>query len=180
MKRPKLAVAAISDCISPDRNAKIAELKKHMHIDILGKCGDFRHKECEERHPDCFKMLAKEYYYFVAIENSDYRDYITEKVWRNAFDAGMVPIVWSTVADYAYNLPHNSYINVADYANVAVFYEAIREISSYPHLYRRYHEWRKTHTSSYKLKLWTDMCDFGLKVQGQELPPIDIPSIRHF
>jgi hypothetical protein len=41
----------------------------------------------------CFQFLSRDYFYYLSFENSDCEDYITEKVFRNAFLAGMVPLV---------------------------------------------------------------------------------------
>ena len=41
----------------------------------------------------CFQELGSKYKFYVALENSDCDDYITEKVFRNAFQSGMIPIV---------------------------------------------------------------------------------------
>jgi hypothetical protein len=43
----------------------------------------------------CFVDLGKKYKFYMSHENGDCEDYITEKLFRNAFLSGMVPIVCS-------------------------------------------------------------------------------------
>ena len=101
MNRTDAAVIIESNCKSSYRNHKIEQLvDAGLSIDMYGGCGTLSHTECDARDINCFKIMARRYYFYIAIENSDCPDYITEKVWRNSLDAGMVPIVWSTVVDY--------------------------------------------------------------------------------
>ena len=178
--RPATAVVIMTNCGSFDRNKKLAELKKVIDIDVMGKCGTVKHKECDARLPDCFKMLAKHYLFYIALENSDCPEYITEKIWRNSFDSGMVPIVWSKVAGYKKTLPPRSYINVADFPNLAKFKIALDEVKAYPNMYQRYHEWRKNYDIVIGDPIDTGamLCDFAHDNARKELPPIDIPAIR--
>ena len=76
-------------------------LKTLLHIDIMSSddCGTVPVIQAcrgdgffEDRHK-CFDQLGKEYKFILAIENSDCTDYITEKVWFNAFKHNMVPLV---------------------------------------------------------------------------------------
>ena len=57
--------------------------------------------------------------FYLAFENSYHcKDYITEKVYRNAFLSGPVPIVWgSKKEDYEAVLPKHSFIFLEDYAS---------------------------------------------------------------
>ena len=136
-----------------------------------------KHKECDAHHPDCFKILAKSYYFYAAFENSECPGYITEKVWHNALAAGMVPIVWSKHVDYKSRLPPNSYINVADFDDLGVFAEYIKELVAFPHLFRRFFEWRKSYGVSF-YNFIDGLCQFAIDNLNKELPAIDIPRMR--
>jgi hypothetical protein len=72
-----------------------------LEIDIMGPgdCANFPTiPACANdglyanRH-ECFERLGHDYKFILAIENSDCVDYITEKVWFNAFKHNMVPLV---------------------------------------------------------------------------------------
>ena len=177
LKRVKPAVIVESNCNSSNRNAKLSALSPLMDIDVMGRCGTVKHAECDKHNPDCFKLLAQSYYFYVAIENSECPNYITEKIWKNSFAAGMVPIVWSKHVDYKTLLPPNSYINVADFDDVVVFADYIKEIVAYPHLFRRFFEWRKHYGVSY-YNIIDGLCQFAIDNLGKELPPVDIPRVR--
>ena len=136
----------------------------------MGGCGNVRNQPCDDRWNDCFTRLATRYSFYLAIENSDCYDYVTEKVWNNALMAGMVPIVWSDRVDYKALLPPHSFINVADYATVADFAVALREIAAFPHLYHRYHEWRKSYRIEAEISNQAQiMCDYLSERVGQDI-----------
>ena len=165
-----VAVIVSSNCHSQIRVTKLNLLEKHMQFDRMGGCGNVRNQACDDRLDDCYTRLGREYYFYVAIENSDCIDYVTEKVWVNSFGSGMVPIVWSRTVNYKELLPPNSYINIADYPSIAAFALALDEIVKTPHLYQQYHEWRK----SYYIKAGVSgqaaiMCDYLSKRFGQEI-----------
>ena len=165
-----MAVIVSSNCHSQVRLNKLEMLEKHVKFDRMGGCGNVRNQPCDDRWGDCFTRLAEKYYFYLAIENSDCFDYITEKVWNNALMAGMVPIVWSRTVDFKELLPPHSYINVADYQTIAEFSVALNEIVAYPHLYQRYHEWRKTYTIEAVISNQAEiMCEYLSERVGQNL-----------
>ena len=61
------------------------------NTDLPDTCGRFAAIDVQRR---CFQELGRKYKFYLALENSDCDDYITEKVFRNAFESGMIPIVW--------------------------------------------------------------------------------------
>lgn len=74
----------VSNCM--DKNGRLAygrELNRHVSVDIYGACGPFR---CLRQNKDfCFSLLKKRYKFYLAFENSNCRDYITEKLYWNAY-----------------------------------------------------------------------------------------------
>lgn len=81
--KTKLAAIFVSNCeTSNNRMRYVTELQKHMAVDIYGACGT---KQCDRSSEiECFKMLQRDYKFYLAFENSNCRDYITEKFFRNA------------------------------------------------------------------------------------------------
>ena len=65
-------------------------LKSGIEIDIYGKCG--KTDPCK-RNQECLISMYKKYKFYLAFENSQCYDYITEKVWKSLY-YGMVPIVY--------------------------------------------------------------------------------------
>ena len=74
----------------------------HSYSHFQKKCldGKLRTKQgCKSKGPthnhveaDCFIELAESYWFYLAFENSNCNDYITEKLWRT-FNLKTVPIV---------------------------------------------------------------------------------------
>jgi hypothetical protein len=57
------------------------ELGKYINVDIYGACGS---KRCARSSADkCFSLLDKEYKFYLAFENSNCKNYITEKFFVN-------------------------------------------------------------------------------------------------
>ncbi|KAH3882514.1 hypothetical protein DPMN_006454 [Dreissena polymorpha] len=52
------------------------KLSKFIDVDIYGACGKL---ECPRGERRCFDMLNKDYKFYLAFENSNCVDYITEK-----------------------------------------------------------------------------------------------------
>ena len=64
---------------------------------------------------DCHKQFAKEYKFYLALENSLCRDYTTEKLFNFFFhDLPMIPIVYGAPNLHEY-IPKGTFINVMDY-----------------------------------------------------------------
>ena len=72
----------VSNCGA--RNGRLdyaKELQKHIQVDIYGSCGT---KRCPRSQADqCFKLLDRDYKFYLAFENSNCKDYITEKFFVN-------------------------------------------------------------------------------------------------
>lgn len=52
-------------------------LSKYLSVDVYGECGDL---DCPRLFQDaCYKMLEREYKFYLSFENSLCRDYVTEK-----------------------------------------------------------------------------------------------------
>jgi hypothetical protein len=73
-----MAAWFVSNCLSKSkRNEMVNELQKHMQIDVYGNCGTMT---CPRNMEDeCREMAAKNYKFYMALENSLCQDYITEK-----------------------------------------------------------------------------------------------------
>ena len=72
----------VSNCGARNTRKEYAmELSKHITVDIYGSCGPFK---CPRRDAKkCFELLNKDYKFYLAFENSNCRDYITEKFFVN-------------------------------------------------------------------------------------------------
>ncbi|KAI4815354.1 hypothetical protein KUCAC02_005503 [Chaenocephalus aceratus] len=70
--------------------------------------------------------LVSRYQFYLALENSQHTDYITEKLW-NAVRAGAVPVVLGpSRQNYERFLPPEAFIHVDDFPTVRGLARAVR------------------------------------------------------
>jgi glycoprotein 3-alpha-L-fucosyltransferase len=179
------AVTLVSNCDSASRQSKLDELRPLLDFDVFGKCGKRSvHPGCNNRRKDgnheCLTALSKDYKFYLAFENSDCTDYITEKVWINSFRFNMVPIVWSPVANYHLHLPPMSYIDRADFNSTKEFADYIKLVADTPTLYAQYHMWRKRYfaVAPNNTQVFLRLCEYSFEHQGVEKPAVDVASLR--
>uniref|UniRef100_A0A803SU46 Fucosyltransferase n=1 Tax=Anolis carolinensis TaxID=28377 RepID=A0A803SU46_ANOCA len=63
------------------------ELSKHIQVDVFGRAAG------QPLAPEELLPTISRYRFYLAFENALSRDYVTEKLWRNALQAGSVPVV---------------------------------------------------------------------------------------
>ncbi|XP_074039636.1 glycoprotein 3-alpha-L-fucosyltransferase A isoform X2 [Leptinotarsa decemlineata] len=133
----------VSNCGA--RNNRLAyarELAKYIPVDIYGTCGPLK---CPRSDKKCFDILERDYKFYLAFENSNCRDYITEKFYVNGLGQNVLPIVMGgRPEDYQRSAPEGSYIHVDEFAGP-------QELASYLHrldkdnaLYNSYFKWKGT------------------------------------
>lgn len=130
--------ALVSNCKIGYRNEIISRLyellrvdKEFSVLDIYGACAteyNHTHANPDRLHEidtigknDTVKLLSylSRYKFFLAIENSKCKDYITEKLWINAIAAKVVPIVAGAgKGDYLKYLPEDSFLHVDDFSSL--------------------------------------------------------------
>lgn len=134
-ERPGLILHVSSHCDAEPRRAYIAELSKHLPIDIFGACG--------RREPaGGIAQLAPKYKFLLAFENTISRGYVTEKLLINPIKYSIVPI-YLGAPDLAHVLPsivpghtgHHPtpkfqwYIDAADFDSPKALAKYIRNIN---------------------------------------------------
>lgn len=110
----------VSRCNSSNQRQDIVtELRRHVPIDIYGECGD-RHHTCAVPKGralsgiDCRLQIHTRYKFYIAFENANCLDYVTEKYFDVLSSTDMVPIVYGG-ANYKESFPKGSFIDVRDY-----------------------------------------------------------------
>jgi hypothetical protein len=119
-----MAYWVVSSCHPPNkRDQYVKALQKYIQIDVFGSCssGTNRNKcpndpQNQTKRDICINRLALQYKFYISFENSDCKEYITEKYYR-ALAQPVIPIVLG-LGDYAQDGPPKSYINVNDYKSV--------------------------------------------------------------
>jgi hypothetical protein len=81
--KTKMAAWFVTNCHSKSsRNEMVQELQKYVQVDVYGGCGTL---SCPKKpgedasSEECLAMAAKNYKFYMALENSLCLDYITEK-----------------------------------------------------------------------------------------------------
>ncbi|XP_004714540.1 alpha-(1,3)-fucosyltransferase 7 [Echinops telfairi] len=134
----KRGVAAwvVSNFQERQRRARLyRQLAPHLPVDVFGRAS--RRPLCS----DCLLPTVARYRFYLAFENSQHRDYITEKFWRNALAAGAVPVVLGPPrANYEAFVPPGAFVHVDDFGSareLAAFLVRMNESS-----YRSLLAWR--------------------------------------
>ncbi|XP_071979776.1 3-galactosyl-N-acetylglucosaminide 4-alpha-L-fucosyltransferase FUT3-like [Engystomops pustulosus] len=118
------------------RIAYYEEFKKHIPIDVYGA----KHKKLSWGD---FHATISQYKFYLAFENSVYKDYITEKLWSNAFGTWTVPVVLGTSREnYERFLPGDAFIHVNDFPSPKELAAYLLELDKDDEKYRKYFNWR--------------------------------------
>ncbi|XP_041826853.1 alpha-(1,3)-fucosyltransferase 7 isoform X1 [Melanotaenia boesemani] len=95
-------------------------------------------------------------YFYLAFENSLAKDYITEKLWNNAYKSGAVPIVLGPpISDYKAVAPNHSFIHVDEFTSIKEMGEFLQQLANDQKRYSEYFTWKQ----EWKVKLrahWTE------------------------
>ena len=139
--RQKKALIFLTNCVS-HRYYLVKRLQQLYPVDIYGYCG--KPDPCN-READCVKKLVKGYKYFLAFENTECKDYITEKFWI-AFQWDILPIVKGASFE-AYNAsgPPNSFLHMDQFKTPAALAKHLQYLDENDQEYDRYFTWKKTH-----------------------------------
>ncbi|XP_022109353.1 galactoside 3(4)-L-fucosyltransferase-like [Acanthaster planci] len=149
--KTKLAIWMGSNCRNTGwpRLNFVRKLQSYMPIDIYGRCGNLTCLPLDRMSSKCTVDLVQKYKFYLALENSECEDYITEKVWDKALTRGVVPVVYGArKKDYEELLPPNSFIYIGDYENVKELADYLKILDTRPDLYAKYFEWQISGTAN--------------------------------
>ncbi|KAM7018586.1 alpha-(1,3)-fucosyltransferase 7-like [Tautogolabrus adspersus] len=129
------------------RAAVYQSLKKSIPIQVYGRWN---------RKPLSNKKLLptiSKCFFYLSFENSEATDYISEKLWRNAFQAGAVPVVLGpSRATYEALAPPGSFIHVSDFRSTADLAAYLKLVAADRKAYEQYFQWHHNH----RVKTYTD------------------------
>ncbi|GBP75831.1 Alpha-(1,3)-fucosyltransferase C [Eumeta japonica] len=117
-----------------------------LQVDVFGQCGRLKCSRTVDTF--CDKLIERDYYFYLALENSFAEDYVTEKVWR-AVNNTAVPVVLGG-AQYDRFLPPGSYLD-AGQLSVAELAKRIAHAVRSPTYYSRFFRWRELYSWTNKL-----------------------------
>ena len=150
----KGALWIVSNCYDDARRYRVARtIKKYISVNIYGHCGEPCPKGSFSECNNLFNISK----FYLALENSDCKDYISEKFWRS-LERHQIPIVaWKYGSQFKHLVPPHSYINVYDFPDLDTAGKYIAEVDSNETLYNSYFEWLKEYTVSGE-NAWCQIC----------------------
>ena len=128
-EKNKIAFWTVSHCKTDNFREKYVEsLKQFIDVDVFGECSGV---ECPRKMKEsCFASLGPHYWFYLAFENSNCPDYITEKLWR-ILDTNIVPVVMGG-GNYTRDAPEKSVINVNDFPSVKALADYLIYLTEHP------------------------------------------------
>ncbi|CAF0726358.1 unnamed protein product [Rotaria sp. Silwood1] len=141
----------VSNCNTRTKRHKIAaELSKYFSINQFGRCSSLK-KEKKQLSSQDFEQKLFKYKFYLAFENANCQDYITEKAFYNALVHGSIPIVLgSNENNYKNILPPNSFIHIEHFKNLQDLADELTNITENLDVFKSYHQWRV----NYRLIVW--------------------------
>ncbi|XP_008424102.1 alpha-(1,3)-fucosyltransferase 4-like [Poecilia reticulata] len=118
------------------------QLREFIRVDVFGHAG-----RPLQGGGDSVVRLLRRYMFYLALENSQHTDYITEKLW-NAVLAGAVPVVLGpSRQNYERFLPAEAFIHVEDFPTVKELGRYLLALRGDPARLRRRHlDWRRSYS----------------------------------
>ncbi|XP_072014358.1 glycoprotein 3-alpha-L-fucosyltransferase A-like [Amphiura filiformis] len=122
------------------RKEFVHDLQSHIPIDTYGKCG---HLSClPSMSPECNNMLSQ-YKFYLALENTECDEYMTEKLWDNSLKHNVVPVVYGgRRSAYEKLAPPNSFIHVGDFPTAQDLANYLLELDKDDEKYNEFFQWR--------------------------------------
>jgi len=144
VNKTKAVAWFVSNCGARNGRLNYAkELSKYIQVDIYGACGSKRCPRVQSN--NCFDMLNRDYKFYLAFENSNCKDYITEKFFVNGLSHDVIPIVMGArPEDYAQSAPYKSYIHVDDFDSAKELADYLHKLDQDDQLYNDYFKWKGT------------------------------------
>jgi len=147
----------VSNCGARNGRLNYArELGKYINVDIFGACGPNR---CPRTNANkCFQLLDKDYKFYLAFENSNCKDYITEKFFVNGLGHDVLPIAMGArLEDYEEAAPHKSFLHVDQFSGPEQLAKYLHKLDQNDNLYNEYFKWKGT-GEFINTKFWCRVC----------------------
>ncbi|XP_063060271.1 alpha-(1,3)-fucosyltransferase 7-like [Engraulis encrasicolus] len=99
-------------------------------------------------------------YFYLSFENSQFQDYVTEKLWSNALKGGAVPVVLGpSRKNYEAMIPKDSFIHVDDFWSVEELGAFLKKLAEDRERYASYFKWKLNYrVSAYDNWLVDPLC----------------------
>jgi len=134
----KKAVFVARNCASRnDREGLVRSLMELLPVESVSSC---LHNADVPGSRGSKVDLVRRYALYLAFENQNVDDYVTEKLW-GALDAGVLPVYYGAPNVWQ-NAPPGSVVNVLDFPSTEALAAHLRAILANETLYESYHAWR--------------------------------------
>lgn len=161
--RPRLLAWVISNWnVSHARVAFYKQLKRFLWVDVYGLAGEAFFGDVVD--------LVRDYQFYLALENSQHTDYITEKLW-NSIEAGAIPVVLGpSRKNYERLLPPEAFIHVDDFSSVRELAQYLLMLRRSPDLLMSHLSWRggyRTHRPTFWTEHYCKACEVVGRTRGR-------------
>uniref|UniRef100_A0A914DKM3 Fucosyltransferase n=1 Tax=Acrobeloides nanus TaxID=290746 RepID=A0A914DKM3_9BILA len=147
----------VSNCFTRNRRREYANmLSKYIQVDVYGSCGNGRISHVEGK-----RLIKDKYKFYLAFENSNCRDYVTEKFFENALLNNAIPIVYGAEkAFYEQIAPPNSFIFALDFQSPKELAQYLHYLDQNSTAYNEFFQWKQLGRVSLDTKFWCRFCAF--------------------
>ncbi|CAH1775855.1 unnamed protein product [Owenia fusiformis] len=159
--KTKMVSAMVSGYQSQNfRMEYIKELENYIQVDMFGRYGIPCYGHYFQTCP-----LLKLYKFYLAFENSNCEEYVTEKLWLNGYHNNVLPVVMGATKEFYTSIaPPYSYIHIEDFKTPQHLAHYLRYLNSNDTAYNEYFKWRDTHDYCYSLlhlgmQPWKVICE---------------------
>lgn len=157
--KDRLVAWMVSHC-GKQRDKLVKKLMEYIPVHIYGACAPkFSQKRtCIKRDKDCQKTLRR-YKFYLAFENANCVDYITEKYWSNSLRNNIVPVVLGGGNYSNRNLAvPGSFINVMDFQTVKELADYLVTLDRNDTAYNEYFTWKDRYYIDFPPSWTCQMC----------------------
>jgi hypothetical protein len=122
------AVWLVSHCTTKSKRERyIASMRKHINVDVIGKCGEDMCPKQRKR-SGCLKDIEQKYKFVLSFENTFHKDYVTEKLF-DWYSKDIIPVVYG-MADYKKIAPAGTIIIAEDYSSPKLLAQYLKYVGS--------------------------------------------------
>ncbi|VDM59946.1 unnamed protein product [Angiostrongylus costaricensis] len=151
---------------------------KGLKIDRYGRCG-LAPPECDgvdkQQHP-CVVELLRPYKFYIALENSNCIDYVTEKFYESLISRMTVPIVLKRKTYVDIGAPPTSFIALDDFETLDDMIKFVNELSEYICIVESLHSYRAIPEHNDE----TGFCELCRRLQMNSLGYTSYPDVRQW
>ncbi|XP_063050342.1 alpha-(1,3)-fucosyltransferase 7-like [Engraulis encrasicolus] len=168
-KKSSLACWVVSNYAYHHRRTEVYnELQEVIPVEVYGRAVN-RPLDGEQLLPTISRC-----YFYLSFENSQFQDYVTEKLWTNAFKGGAVPVVLGpSRKNYEAMIPKDSFIHVDDFRSVKELGAFLKKLAEDRERYASYFKWKLNYTvSAFSNVLVEPSCRICTKLDTLQKPKV--------